>query len=131
VNVAGGGEGFADERAGLVFGAGVMAGAGEGGFGVAGGHPDGVGNLLGLGVQPHHVQDEIAKPDPGRGGRRCGLGLVQFVAGCLDRGVEGVEHRVDEQDGVPWGAAQLEERGDSLQASASLSAPGRWHSHCA
>ena len=26
---------------------------------------------------------EIAEPDPGRG-RRCGLGLVQFGAGCLD-----------------------------------------------
>jgi hypothetical protein len=54
-DVAAGGEGFADEGAGLVAGAGVVPvqGAGQDGLGVAGGHPDGVGDQLGLGLQPH------------------------------------------------------------------------------
>ena len=68
-DVTGGGEGFADQRVCLVAGAGVVPvqGAGQGGLGVAGGHPDGVGDLLGLGVQPDHVRGRVAEPDPGGG----------------------------------------------------------------
>jgi hypothetical protein len=53
-DVAAGGEGFADEGAGLVAGAGVVPvqGAGQDGLGVAGGRPDGVGDQLDLGLQP-------------------------------------------------------------------------------
>ncbi len=42
-DVAAGGQGFADEGVGLVLVPGAVAvqGAGEAGFGVAGGHPDG------------------------------------------------------------------------------------------
>ena len=51
-DVAAGVQGFADEGVGFVARAGVAAvqGAGQDGLGVAGGHPDGVGDELGLGV---------------------------------------------------------------------------------
>ena len=77
-DVAGDGQCLADQRVGLVAGAGVVAvqGAGQGGFGVIGGHPDGVGDLLGLGVQADHVRGEGAERDPGRDGRR---GRVRFL----------------------------------------------------
>ena len=44
-----------------------------------------MGDLLGLGLQPHHVRGEVAEPDPGR--ERCGVGLgrVQLGAGGVDR----------------------------------------------
>ena len=114
VDVAGGGQGLADERVCLVAGAGVVPvqGAGEYGLGVIGGHPDGVGDLLGLGVQPDHVRGEIAEPDPGGGGRGGGLGGFQFVIGGLDGGVELVELLVSQERGVAGGgAAQLEQAG--------------------
>jgi DDE family transposase len=86
-DVAGGGEGFADEGVCLVAGAGVVAvqGAGQGGFGVVGGHPDGVGDLLGLGVQAHRPAPDGGGPDGGApgggGGTDGGIGLVLSDAG--------------------------------------------------
>ena len=60
-DVAGGGESLADQGVGFVAGPGVVAvqGAGQGGFGVVGGHPDCVGDLLGLGVQADDVRGEV------------------------------------------------------------------------
>ena len=99
-DVAGGGEGFADEGVGFVAGAGVAAvqGAGQGGFGVVGGHPDGVGDLLDLGFQAHHVRGERAERDPGRGGRRSLVRFVEFAVGGLHGGVQGVDHLVGDGD---------------------------------
>jgi hypothetical protein len=70
LDVAGDGECLADHGVGLVAGAGVVAvqGAGQAGFGVVGGHPDGVGDLLDLGVQLDHVRGQHAERDPGRDG---------------------------------------------------------------
>jgi hypothetical protein len=86
--------------------------AGESGFGVVGGHPDRVGDLLGLGVEPHHVRGEVAELDAGGSGCRGGFGVAQFAIGGLDWGLQGVEQLVGEEDGLPGGgAAQLEQRG--------------------
>jgi hypothetical protein len=51
--------GFADHHVCLVADAGVVAAqcAGQEGFGVVGGHPDGVGDLLDLGLEPDHVRE--------------------------------------------------------------------------
>ena len=96
-------EGFADEGVCLVAGAGVVAVrvAGEGGFGVVGGHPDGVGDLLDLGFQADHVRGQVAEPDPG--GDRCrGLpGFFQFPVCGLGGGVELVEDLVGDGDACP------------------------------
>jgi hypothetical protein len=96
-DAAGGGE-----RVGLVAGAGVVAvqGAGERGFGVAGGHLDGVGDLLDLGVQADHVRGERAERDPGRDGRRGLLGVAEVVPGGLDRGGRRVDDLVAEAGGT-------------------------------
>jgi hypothetical protein len=89
-----------------------VQGAGEDGLGVIGGHPDGVGDLLGLGVQPDHVRGEVAEPDPGGGGRSGSLGRFQFVIGGPDGGVELVELLVGQERGVAGGgAAQVEQAG--------------------
>jgi hypothetical protein len=114
VDVAGGGQGLADERVCLVPGAGVMLvqGAGEDGLGVIGRHPDGVGDLLGLGVQPDHVWGEVAEPDPGGGGRGGRRGCFQLVIGGPDGGVELVNLLVSQERGVAGGGvAQLEQAG--------------------
>ena len=78
-DVAGAGEGFTDEGVGLVAGAGVVAvqGAGQGGFGVVGGHPDGVGDLLDLGLQPDHVRGYLAERMRAGDGRRGVLGVLE------------------------------------------------------
>ena len=113
-DVAGGGEGFADQRVCLVAGPGVVAvqGAGQDGLGVIGGHPDGVRDLLGLGVEPDHVPGEGAERDPGRDGRRGVPGLLQLLPGGLDRGGQGVDHLVGQVGSLAGGgAAQLEQRG--------------------
>ena len=60
------------------------AGAVEEGLGVIGRHPDGVGDLLGLGVQPDHVRGQVAEPDPGGGSRGGSLGRFQLVIGGPD-----------------------------------------------
>jgi hypothetical protein len=113
-DVAGDGQCFADQGAGLVAGAGVVAvqGAGQGGLGVIGGHTDGVGDLLGLGVQPDHVRGEVAERDPGRDGRRGLVCFLQVAPGGLDRGGQRVDHLVADVGGLAGGgAAQLEQRG--------------------
>ena len=85
-DVAGGDEGFADERISLVASAGVTAvqRPGQGGFGVAGGHPDGVGDLLDLGLQADHVRGYLAKADAGGDYRRGVLGGLEFGPVGLD-----------------------------------------------
>ena len=85
---------------------------GQGGLGVVGRHPDGVGDLLGLGVQADHVRGEGAERDPGRDGRRGAVGLLQFAVGGLDRCGQGVDDLVGEVGGLAGGgAAQLEQGG--------------------
>ena len=71
---------------------------GEGGFGVEGGHADGVGDLLDLGLQADHVRGDPAEADAGGDGR-CGLvrGL-EFGLGGFDGGVQGVDHLVGDGD---------------------------------
>ena len=113
-DVTGGGEGFADEGAGLVAGPGVVAvqGAGQGHFRVVGGHPDGMGDLLDLGVQADHVGGKVAEPDPGRDGCRGLPGFFQLPVCGPDRGAGLVEHLVGDGDGLAGGgAAQREQRG--------------------
>ncbi len=65
-NVTGYGEGLADQGVGLVVGAGVVAvqHPGEGSLGVAGGHPDGAGDLLDLGVQHDGAGRDVTEPGP-------------------------------------------------------------------
>ena len=63
-------------------------GAGQEGLGVAGGHPDGVSDLLDLGLQADHVRSDLAEGDPGGDGG-CGvLGGLEFGPGGLGRGVQ-------------------------------------------
>jgi len=99
-DVAGRGEGFADQRVCLVAGAGVVAvqRPGQGGFGVIGGHPDGVGDLLDLGLQADHVRGYLAQADAGGDGGRGVLGGLEFGPGGLGRGVQGVDHLVGDGD---------------------------------
>jgi len=75
-DVAAGVQGFADQGVGFVVGAGVAAvqGAGQDGLGVAGGHPGGVGDQLGLvafaNVCYAHAKDNETPRRPAvRGGR--------------------------------------------------------------
>src|SRR5208282_5756907 len=90
-------------------GPGVVAaeGAGEGGLGVVSGHPDRVGDQLGLGVQPDHVRVVLAERDLRGGGFRGGLGGFEAPAGHFDGSAEPGEHRVgDHGGGAGGGAAQ-------------------------
>jgi hypothetical protein len=121
VDVAGDREGLADQGAGFVFGAGVAAcqGAGQGGLGVVGGHPDGVGDLLGLGVQPHHVRGQLAEPDPSRDRRGGGLGGTVLGAGGLHRGVELVDLLVGDDHGLAGGGLRSSSSLASRAASAA------------
>ena len=84
LDIAGDGQCFADHGVCFVGGACVVAvqGAGERGFGVVGGHPDGVGDLLDLGLEPDHVRGQRAERDAGRGG---GRGRVRFDDALGDR----------------------------------------------
>ena len=99
-DVAGAGEGFADQGVCLVAGAGVVAvqRPGQRGFGVVGGHPDGVGDLLDLGLQADHVRGDLVEADAGGNGR-CGvLGGLESGPGGFDRGVQRVDHLVGDGD---------------------------------
>ncbi|HUK67158.1 MAG TPA: hypothetical protein VLW50_00115 [Streptosporangiaceae bacterium] len=113
-DVAAGGEGFADQGVRFVVCAGVGAvqRAGQDGLGVIGGHPDGVGNQLGLGIQPDQVRVVLRQRDlrgDGLGGR---LGIFEPLAGCGDRGVEPGELLVgDEGFLAGGGGAHCGERG--------------------
>src|SRR5258706_11208892 len=82
-DVAGGRQGFADQGVCLVACAGVVAvqGGGQGGFGVVGGHPDGVGDLLDLGLVPAPVGGQVAEPDPGREGSPGVFSCGEFPVG--------------------------------------------------
>jgi hypothetical protein len=77
----------------------AVQGVGQGGFGAAGGHPDGVGDLLDLGFQP----DGPCRGDLAQGTRAgtaaggVGDGLA-FPPGGFDRGVQGVDHLVGDGD---------------------------------
>ena len=108
-DVAAGVQGFADEGVGFVAGAGVAAvqGAGQDGLGVAGGHPDGVGDELGLGVQLDHVRVVLGERDfRGDGPGGC-LGGGQVAAGGVDGGVEPGQGLVgDHGGGAGGGLAQ-------------------------
>src|SRR5271165_5300560 len=104
-DVAAGVQGFADQGVGFVAGAGVAAveGAGQDGFGVAGGHPDGVGDQLGLGVESDHGGVVLAERDL----RGDGLGGLQVAAGGVDGGVQPGQGLVgDHGGGAGGGAAQ-------------------------
>src|SRR5208337_1027429 len=108
-DVAAGAEGFADQGVRFVVCAGVAAVQCpcEGGFGVAGGHPDGVGDELGLGVQPHHVRVVLAERDLGGGGFCFGLGGFELPACRVDGCAECAEVLVgDDRGGAGGGAAQ-------------------------
>src|ERR1700678_4424590 len=126
-DITGGGECLADQCVCLVAGAGVVAvqGAGQGGFGVVGGHPDGVGDLLGLGVQADHVRGQGAERDPGRDGRR---GLVRFpelAPGGFHGGIQGVDHLVAQVGGLAGGgAAQSDTPEIADQPATTIPAPG-------
>ena len=122
-DVAAGGEGFADEGEGFVGGAGVgpVQGAGQDGLGVAGGHPDGVGDQLGLGVQPDLPGVVLAERDFRRGGFDVRPGGLKPGAGGVRGGVQPGEHLVrDHGAGAGGGAAQL---GQLLRAG-RLGRPG-------
>ena len=88
-DVAGGGEGFADEGAGFVAGASVAAvqRPGEGGFRVEGGHPDGVGDLLDLGFPCTWYWYKDADAIPDRHWAR--YGAIRPTRGSLGGGARG------------------------------------------
>jgi hypothetical protein len=53
-------------------------GRGPGRFRVLGGHPDGAGDLLDLGLQPGHVRGDLAEADAGGDGGRGVLDGLQL-----------------------------------------------------
>src|SRR6266851_1935729 len=116
-DVAGGEQGFADQGVCLVACAGVVAvqGGGQGGFGVVGGHPDGVGDLLDLGFESDHVGGQVAEADPGREGSRGVFSCGEFPVGGPGRRVQGVDHLIGEAGRLAGrGAAQFEQPGVAL-----------------
>lgn len=119
-DVAGDDQGFADEGAGLVFGAGVAAvqGAGQGGLGVVCGHPDGVGDLPDLGLRPRNVGGDVAEPGPGRDGRRGVLGGGKFAYAASTGALRALAIWLVRQD--TWPGAGL--RSSSSRASRAASA---------
>jgi hypothetical protein len=89
----------------------AVQGAGQRSFGAVGSHPDGVGDLLDLGVQADPVRGEVAGRDPGGDGRRGLVGVLQLQVGCRNRDGQRVDHLVAEVGGLAGdGTAQLEQR---------------------
>src|SRR5271166_5349474 len=106
-DVAAGVQGFADQGVGFVAGAGVAAvqGAGQDGLGVAGGHPDGVSDELGLGVELDHGGVVLGEREL-RGYRLGGcFGGVQVAAGGVDGGVQPGQGLVGDHGAGPGGGA--------------------------
>ncbi len=83
-------------------------GAGEGDLAVEGGHPDGVGDELGLGVELHHVRVVLGERDLRRRCLGCCLGGFELAAGGIDGLVQLGEVLVgDDGGGAGGGAAEL------------------------
>ena len=92
LQIGGGGEDLAEQAAGFVVGAGVVRReqAGQGGLGVVGGQPGGVGDALVLRVKPAAGRPQLADGGPGGGGGGVGAQPVAVGLGVVDRAGEGV-----------------------------------------